>query len=142
MIPSGYGCDQGSAVSGEFWLTDRQWHRLALLLPNKPRGVPRVDDRRVISGIIHVLRSGGHWVDAPVNYGPRKTLYNRFVRWAGKGVWARVFQALAATGGPPAELLLDSTHVKAHRCATGGKGGRRFRRSVSAVAAAPPRSAP
>ena len=129
-------------MSGEFWLTDRQWHRLAPLLPNKPRGVPRVDDRRVISGIIHVLRSGGRWVDAPVSYGPRKTLYNRFVRWAGKGVWASLFQALATAGGPSAELLLDSTHVKAHRCATGGKGGRRPRRSVSAVAAAPPRSMP
>ena len=63
-------------MSGEFWLTDRQWQRLAPLLPNKPRGVPRVDDRRVISGIIHVLRSGGRWVDAPASYGPRKTLYN------------------------------------------------------------------
>jgi transposase len=67
-------------VSGEFWLADRQWQRLAPLLPNKSRGVPRVDDRRVISGIIHVLRSGGRWVDAPASYRPRKTLYNRFVR--------------------------------------------------------------
>lgn len=129
-------------MSGEFWLTDQQWQRLAPLLPNKSRGVRRVDDRRVISGIIHVLRSGGRWVDAPTSYGPRKTLYNRFVRWAGKGVWAKLFQALAATDGPSAELLLDSTHVKAHRCATGGKGGRRPRRSASAAAAAPPRSTP
>lgn len=136
MLPFGYGCDQGSAVSGESLLTDRQWQRLASLLPNKPR----VDDRRVISWIIHVLRSGGRWVDAPVSYGPRKTLCNRFVRWASKGVWARLSQAMAATGGPPAELLLDSTHVKAHRCATGGKGGRRTRRSASAAAAAPARS--
>jgi transposase len=123
-----------------FWLTDTQWERLAPLLPNKPRGVPRVDDRRVISGIVHVLRSGGRWIDAPAAYGPRKTLYNRFVRWAGKGVWAELFDALAAAGGPPAALLLDSTHVKAHRCATGGKGGSPSRRSASAVADAPPRS--
>jgi len=129
-------------MSGEFWLDDRQWRRLAPLLPNKPRGVPRVDDRRVISGIIHVLRSGGRWVDAPIVYGPRKTLYNRFVRWAAKGVWQAVFAALAAAGGPPAEVLLDSTHVKAHRCAAGGKGGSGARRSASAVAAAPPRSTP
>jgi transposase len=129
-------------MSGEFWLSDRQWRRLEPLLPNKPRGVPRADDRRVISGIIHVLRSGGRWVDAPAAYGPRKTLYNRFVRWAAKGIWAEVFGALAAAGGPPAELLLDSTHVKAHRCATGGKGGRGCRRSASAAAGAPPRSTP
>ncbi len=60
-------------MAEEFWLSDAQWERLAPLLPNKPRGVPRVDDRRVISGIVHVLKSGGRWVDAPACYGPRKT---------------------------------------------------------------------
>ena len=129
-------------MSGEFWLSERQWRRLEPLLPNKPRGVPRVDDRRVVSGIVHVLRSGGRWVDAPAAYGPRKTLYNRFVRWAAKGVWAEVFRALAAAGGPPTDVLLDSTHVKAHRCAAGGKGGSGTRRSASAAAGAPPRSTP
>lgn len=129
-------------MSGEFWLSDRQWARLAPLLPNRPRGVPRVDDRRVVSGIVHVLRSGGRWADAPAVYGPRKTLYNRFVRWAAKGVWQAVFAALAAAGGPPAEVLLDSTPVKAHRCATGGKGGSRARCLASAAAGAPPRSTP
>ena len=111
-----------------FWLSDEQFSRLSPLLPNKSRGVPRVDDRRVISGIVHVLKSGGRWVDAPAVYGPRKTLYNRFVRWAAKGVWMDVFQALASAGGPPAELLIDSTAVKAHRCASGGKGGSSARR--------------
>lgn len=129
-------------MSEEFWLSDRQWRRLEPLLPNKPRGVPRADDRRVISGIVHVLRSGCRWVDAPAVYGPRKTLYNRFVRWAAKGVWQAVFEALAAAGGPPAEVLLDSTHVKAHRCAAGGKGGTGSRRSASAAAGGPPRSTP
>ena len=89
-----------------------------------------MDDRRVIRGIVHVLRSGGRWADAPGEYGPKKTLYNRFVRWAAKGVWQEVFHALAAAGGPPAEVLLDSTHVKAHRSASGGKGGRRSRPSA------------
>lgn len=106
-----------------FWLTEAQFARLSPLLPNKPRGVARVDDRRVISGIVHVLKSGGRWVDAPAVYGPKKTLYNRFVRWADKGVWQDVFQTLASAGGPPAELLIDSTAVKAHRSAAGGKGG-------------------
>ena len=77
----------------------------------------------MISGIVHVLRTGCRWADAPAVYGPRKTLYNRYVRWAKAGVWAEVFRALADSGGPPAELLLDSSHVKAHRCAAGGKGG-------------------
>ena len=107
------------------WLTDEQFQRLEPLLPRDTRGVPRVDDRRVISGIVHVLKSGGRWVDAPDVYGPRKTLYNRFVRWAAKGVWVDVFYALASAGGPPAEALIDSSAVKAHRCASGGKGGER-----------------
>jgi transposase len=125
-----------------FWLSDAQWERLSPLLPNKPRGVPRVDDRRVISGIVVALQSGGRWIDVPVEYGPRKTLYNRFVRWSAKGVWQRVFETLAAVGGPPAEVLLDSTHVKAHRCAAGGKGASERRPSASAEADAPPRSMP
>jgi transposase len=112
------------------------------LLPNKPRGVPRVDDRRVISGIVHVLRSGCRWADAPAAYGPRKALYDRFVRWAAKGVWQAVFETPAAVGGPPAEVLLDSTHVKAHRCAAGGQEGSGPRRSTSAAAGAPSKSMP
>ena len=110
-------------MASEFWLTDAQFERLRPLLPNKPRGVARVDDRRVISGIIHVLISGGRWIDAPAVYGPRKTLYNRWVRGAKGGGGRRAFEELAATGGPPAELMLDSTWAKAHRSATGGKGG-------------------
>ena len=106
-----------------FWLTKDQFARLEGLLPTDTRGKPRVDDRRVISGIVHVLKSGGRWVDAPETYGPRKTLYNRFVRWAAKGVWIDIFHALASAGGPPAQVLIDSSAVKAHRCASGGKGG-------------------
>ena len=127
-------------MSDLFWLTDEQFGRLAPMLPSDTRGVPRVDDRRVISGIVQVLRSGGRWADAPPQYGPRKTLYNRFVRWAEKGVWAGVFETLACAGGPPSALLLDSTHAKAHRCAAGGKGGRRIRPSDDPEADAPPRS--
>ncbi|MCK5362306.1 MAG: IS5 family transposase [Gammaproteobacteria bacterium] len=108
-----------------FWLSDEQFRRLAPLLPTDTRGVPRVDDRRVISGIVHVLKSGGRWADAPAVYGPRKTLYNRFVRWAAKGVWTDIFHALASAGGPPAEVLIDSSAVKAHRCAAGRKRGER-----------------
>ncbi len=111
-----------------FWLSEAEFARLEPLLPTDTRGVPRVDDRRVISGIVHVLKSGGRWADAPAVYGPRKTLYNRFVRWAAKGVWTDIFHALASAGGPPAEVLIDSSAVKAHRCASGGKGGSAIRR--------------
>ena len=129
-------------MAGEFWLSDGQWARLQPLLPNKPRGVPRVDDRRVISGIVHVLQSGCRWKDAPAIYGPPKTLYNRNVRWAAKGVWREVFEALAATGGPPTAVLIDSTHVKAHRSAAGGKGGPTAKRSGSVAGVATPRFMP
>lgn len=73
-----------------FWLTKDQFAVLKPLLPNDTRGKPRVDDQRVVSGIIQVLKSGGRWIDAPEVYGPRKTLYNRFVRWAAKGVWVDI----------------------------------------------------
>lgn len=126
--------------SSYFWLTEEQFRRLESLLPTDTRGVPRVDDRRVISGIVHVLRSGCRWKDAPAAYGPHKTLYNRFVRWAAKGVWERLFLELAEAGGPPAALMLDATHVKAHRSAAGGKGGTRPRRSAAREAGARPRS--
>jgi len=124
----------------QFWLSDEQFTRIEPLLPTNTRGKERVDDRRVISGIIHVLKSGGRWIDAPPDYGPRKTLYNRFVRWADKGVWARLFESLAQSGGPVLQLMIDSSAVKAHRSAAGGKGGRKIRRSAVPVAGEQPRS--
>ena len=81
------------------------------------RGLRRVDDRRVISGIVYVIRHGLQWKDAPRGYGPHKTLYNRFVRWSRLGVFARIFAALAAEGGTPERLMIDATHLKAHRTA-------------------------
>ena len=108
---------------GCFWLSDDQFAKLKPLLPTNTRGKPRVDDRRVISGIVHVIKSGGRWIDAPPVYGPYKTLYNRFVRWAEKGVWEGVFACLASEGGPAVELMIDSSAVRAHRVAHGGKGG-------------------
>ena len=111
--------------SSHFWLSQEQFDKIKPYLPTDTRGKPRVDDRRVISGIIHVLKSGCRWVDAPELYGPRKTLYNRFVRWSEKGIWEELFKALASADGPPAHIMIDSSAVKAHRCAAGGKGGRK-----------------
>jgi len=74
-----------------FWLTDAQLSKIEPHLPTDTRGNARLDDRRVISGIVHVLKSGGRWADAPPEYAPKKTLYNRFVRWAEKGVWTGLF---------------------------------------------------
>ena len=99
----------------DFWLSDAQFARLQPLLPNKVRGVPRVDDRKVISGIIHVIRYGLRWRDAPAGYGPRKTLYNRFVRRSKAGVFDRIFQALAAESTATGTLMIDGTHRGAHR---------------------------
>lgn len=110
-------------MSDLFWFSDIQWARIEPLLPRTTRGMKRVDDRRVLSGIVHVIKSGGRWVDAPAEYGPRKTLYNRFVRWAERGIWKDIFAALAARDGVPDRLMIDSTIVKAHRSAGGGKGG-------------------
>lgn len=104
-------------MNHHFWLSEAQFARLEPLLPNKPRGVPRVDDRRVISGIIHVIRGGLMWRDAPSAYGPSKTLYNRFIRWSRIGVFDRIFAALAAESTATDTVMIDATHLKAHRTA-------------------------
>ena len=80
-------------MSDEFWLSDEQVASLAPYFP-RSRGKARVNDRRVLSGIIHVQRNGLRWCDAPAIYGPHKTLYNRHVRWTRNGVFARIFAAL------------------------------------------------
>ena len=103
-------------MSNLFWLSNRQLRRIEPFFP-LPHGVPRVDDRRVISGIIFVIRNGLRWRDAPAAYGPAKTLYNRFVRWSRLGVFDCIFAALTGRAGEPDCIMIDSTHLKAHRTA-------------------------
>ena len=110
-----------------FWLTDDQWKRIEPHLPTDVRGVERADDRRVISGIVHVLKCGCRWCDCPPEYGPPTTIYNRFVRWAERGIWENLFRALVGDRRSAATQMIDSTYIKAHRSAAGAKGGNRNR---------------
>src|SRR6201999_4196537 len=103
-------------MSDLFLLSERQMARMSPFFPLS-HGVPRVDDRRVISGIIYVIKHGLQWKDAPKAYGPHKTLYNRFVRWSLLGVFDRIFVALATEGRKPERIMIDATHLKAHRTA-------------------------
>jgi putative transposase len=103
-------------MSDLIWLSKAQMRRIEPHFPLS-HGVPRVDARRVVSGIIFVIRNGLRWRDAPAAYGPHKTIYNRFVRWSRLGVFNRIFAALAAKGGTPDQLMIDATHLKAHRTA-------------------------
>lgn len=128
-------------MAGEFWLSDLQWAAIEPHLPRNRPGARRVDDRRVLSGIIHVLKSGCRWQDCPAFYGPPTTIYNRFHRWSGRGLWQRLFQALIVVT-PDDVQMIDSTTAKAHRSAGGGKGGRRRKRLVARAADAPPKSMP
>jgi len=99
------------------WLSDTEWARVEPLLPKGRKGAHRVDDRRVISGIVHVLKSGARWRDCPAEYGPYTTIYNRFNRWSRKG------EALTGHSGVWGTVAIDLTHIKAHRAAGGAKGG-------------------
>ena len=99
-----------------FLLSEAQMRRISPYFPLS-HGVSRVDDRRVISGIIFVIRNGLRWRDAPREYGPHKTIYNRFVRWSHLGVFNRIFAELARKAGKPKRLMIDATHLKAHRTA-------------------------
>ncbi|MDB5610476.1 MAG: transposase [Bradyrhizobium sp.] len=103
-------------MSDLIWLSEAQMRRIERHFPLS-HGVPRVDDRRIISGIIFIIRNGLRWRDAPKEYGPHKTIYNRFIRWSRLGVFNRIFAELAAKGGKPAQLMIDATHLKAHRTA-------------------------
>ena len=106
-------------------LSEAEWRLIEPLLPNKPRGVARVDDRRVINGIFYVLRTGSPWRDLPSRYGPHTTVYNRYNRWAKAGVRLEVFEALAS-GSPGSMHLIDSSIIRAHQHAAGGKKGARI----------------
>jgi transposase len=119
------------------WLSDAEWVRIEPLLPRGRRGAHRVDDRRVISGIVHMLRSGARWRDCPPVYGPYTTIYNRFNRWSRQGVWFSIFEALTGHNGIYGLAAIDSTHIKAHRSAAGGKGGLSSKRSAPRAAAGP-----
>ena len=103
-------------MSDLFWLSRAQMRQIERHFP-RSHGIARVDDRRVISSIIFVIRNGLRWRDAPKEYGPHKTIYNRFIRWSRLGVFNRIFSELAAKGGRPARLMIDATHLKAHRTA-------------------------
>ena len=105
-------------MSDLYWLTDEQMERLRPHFP-KSHGKPRVDDRRVLSGIIFVNRNGLRWRDAPKEYGPAKTLYNRWKRWGDKGVFIQMMEGLAVPEAAELKtIMIDATYLKAHRTAS------------------------
>ncbi len=106
-----------------FWLSDEAWPPIDPHLPRGRPGKPRVDDRRVIDGILHVLNTGCQWRNAPPGYGPATTVYNRHNRRPQRGLWQRMFERVAASGDLPDELIFDSSRAEAHRSAAGEKGG-------------------
>lgn len=106
-----------------FWLSDAAWAAIEPHLPKNQPGARRVDDRRVISGIVHMLKCGGRWADCPSEYGPSTTIYNRWNRWSRRGVWNCILAALTEEGWIAETGQIDSSYVKAHRCSGGAKGG-------------------
>jgi transposase len=119
-----------------FWLTDAQMERLAAFFP-RSRGRARVDDRRVLSGIVFVNRNGLRWRDAPAACGPPKTLYNRWVRWSRMGVFARMLMTLAEADQDVSTVMIDATHLKTHRTASSLRG----KKGAAPASSAEPRAA-
>ncbi len=113
-------------------LSESESPLISPLLPNKPRGVARVDDRRIINAIFYVLRTGSPWRDLPERYGPYTTAYIRYNRWAKAGVWLRVFETLTERS-PQSLHLIDSSIVRAHQHTAGGKKGARITPSAVVV---------
>jgi transposase len=95
-------------------LADYEWLAIKPILPNKPRGVPRVNHRRVLNGIFWVLRSGAPWRDLPAAFGPYTTCHNRFVRWRKAGVWKRIMDAVSAAHDTAVQMI-DASIVRVHQ---------------------------
>lgn len=127
-------------VSRLVCLDDEAWTAIEPHLPKNQPGARRVDDRRVISGILHVLKPGCRWQDCRAEYGPPTTIYNRFNRWSRRQLWSRILDALVARRVLALSASIDSSYVRAHRSAHSGKGGRRRKPSGPGAAARPPRS--
>jgi len=109
----------------QYDLTDFEWGVIQPLLPNKPRGVPRVDDRRVLNGIFWVSRTGAPWRALPEGYGPYTTCYNRFVRWRKAGVFDRIMSAMTEAYDGDIQMI-DSTSVRVHQHAANSKKATRI----------------
>jgi transposase len=126
---------------GRYELSDFEWEAIRPHLPNKVRGVPRVDDRRVLNGIFWVLRSGARWADLPERYGPPTTIYNRFNRWRKAGVWDRLMDAITKAYDGDVQMI-DTSIVRVHQQGATAKRGIEIDVWVAPEAASPPRSTP
>lgn len=120
---------------GRFDLTDEEWAVIKPHFPAQGRGPARVDDRKVLNGIFYILRTGAPWRDLPARYGPHTTVYNRYVRWAERGIWKDIFDALAKES-KDSLIFIDSSIIKAHRAAAGSKKGNWLKISDAHAAAA------
>ena len=120
-------------------LSDREWKAIEPHLPDKPRGAPRVDDRRVLNGIFWVLRSGAPWADLPERYGPRTTVYNRFNRWRKAGVWDRLMDAIVEAHEGEVQMI-DTSIVRVHQQGATAKRGVKIDVWVVPEADSPPKS--
>jgi transposase len=109
-------------MGGRYDLTEFEWRAIQPILPNKPRGVPRVDDRRVLNGIFYKLRSGVCWADLPERYGPYTTVYNRFNRWRKAGVWDRLMDEITKAYDGDI-VMIDSSSIRVHQHANAVKRG-------------------
>lgn len=118
-----------------FWLSDEAWPAIELPLPKNQLSARWVDDRRVISGIVHVLKVG-----CPADFRPPTTIYNRFNRWSRCGIWLKLLGALVDAGVVTKSTAIDSTYIKPQGAAFGGKGGAKSRRSAVRAVAGQPRS--
>ena len=124
LAASSFGISSATGASRQrrYELSDFEWSIIEPLLPNKPRGVPRVDDRRVLNGIYWRLRTGSPWADIPDRYGPYTTCYNRFVRWRKMGVWDRLFEAVSRAYDGDVQMV-DSSSIRVHQQVPTVKGG-------------------
>ena len=96
-----------------FWLSDGQWAAVEAVMPRNQPGPRRIDDRRIMSGILYVLTTKCRWKDCLPIYGPAATVYTRFSRWSRKPFWPKLVHALVETGVLRESKDVDSAYFRA-----------------------------
>lgn len=129
------------ALRDRLILNDSQWARMAphIIGDERSRGTSGQDNRRFVEAVLWIVRTGAPWRDLPEAFGHWNSVFRRFSRWSAKGIWHRIFAAMAED--PDFEyLILDSTIVRAHQHAAGAKKGLQIRPSAARAVAGAPRS--
>ena len=111
-------------MTRRYEVSDEQWEQIKPYLGNnrKKMGRPQSDNRKLLNGLMWILRTGAPWRDLPEYYGPWQTVYKRFVQWQNNDKLKEMFEQLRQ-GADMQDICIDGSYIKAHRASAGAKKG-------------------